>query len=108
MVADMSTYYYLLNDTKRQRVHLDNHTKRSSIAWNEAVQHALCNYMLENVGDALRLCGDSGWDGADYEDKDLLSYKFREPEVLETIVETLNIVYGCEKYAIENGVGTSA
>jgi len=101
----MGIYYHLLNDTKRERVHLDNHIKQGPLRQNEAVHFALCNYMMENCGDTLRLCGDTTDEGEDYADVDLLVYKFDDPKVIANIVELLNAVYGHEKYTVVDGVG---
>jgi hypothetical protein len=101
----MGVYYHLLNDTKRESVHLGCHIKRGPLTQNEAVHFALCNYMMVNLGDALRLCGDTTDEGEDYADVDLLTYKFGGPEVIVKIVELLNAVYGREKYAVVDGVG---
>ena len=101
----MGVYYHLLNDTKRERVHLDNHIKRGPLTENEAVHFALCNYMMANLGDTMRMCGDTGYHGMDYVEVDLLSYKFGDPEVILRIVELLNAVYEFEKYSVVDGRG---
>jgi hypothetical protein len=101
----MGVYYHLLNDTKRESVHLAYHIKRGPLTHNAAVHFALCNYMMANLGDTLRLCGDTTDEGEDYAEVDLLAYKFDEPEVIVKIVELLNAVYGREKYAVVDGVG---
>ena len=101
----MGTYYFLLNDTKRQRVHLANHIKRGPITSNNAVQFAFINYMMCNQGDAMRLCGDGGYDGINYSDTDLLTYKWDDDTVLPEIVEMLNNIYGTQRYSIDGGLG---
>jgi hypothetical protein len=101
----MGVYYHLLNDTKRESVHLDGHIKRGPLTQNEAVHFALCNYMMSNLGDTLRLCGDTMDEGEDYAEVDLLAYTFDDPDVIVKIVELLNAVYGREKYAVVGGVG---
>ena len=101
----MGVYYYLLNDTKRESVHLDYHIKRGPLTQNAAVHFALCNYMMANLGDTLRLCGDTTDEGEDYTEVDLLAYKFEDPDVIAKIVALLNAVYGGEKYAVVGGVG---
>ena len=101
----MGTYYHLLNDTKHESVHLDQHIKRGPLTQNAAVHFALCNYMMANLGDTLRLCGDTTDEGDDYTDVDLLAYKFDDPEVIVKVVDLLNAVYGREKYAVVAGVG---
>ena len=101
----MGVYYHLLNDTKRECVHLDNHIKRGPLTQNAAVHFALCNYMMANLGDTLRLCGDTTDEGEDYADVDLLAYKFDDQGVIEKIVALLNAVYGREKYAVLDGAG---
>ena len=101
----MGTYYHLLNDTKRESVHLNHHVKRGPLTQNKAVHFALCNYMISNLGDALRLCGDATNEGEDYAKVDLLTYKFDDPCVVVKIVELLNGIYGQERYAVVDGVG---
>ena len=54
----MGVYYYLLNDTKREKVHLNYHIKYGPITKNAGVHFALCNYMMQNIGDNLRMCSD--------------------------------------------------
>jgi len=101
----MGTYYHLLNDTKRESVHLDYHIKRGPLTQNAAVHFALCNYMMMNLGDSLRLCPDTTDEGDDYAEVNLLSYKFDDPEVTIKIVELLSAVYGSERYSVVDGVG---
>jgi hypothetical protein len=101
----MSVYYYLMNDTKRESVHLDNHVKSGPLTQNAAVHFAFCNYMMENLGDTMRLCGDTADEGEDYAKVDLLSYEFDDPGVILKIVELLNTIYNREKYAVVAGKG---
>lgn len=101
----MSEYYYLLNDTKRESVHLAGRVKRGQLENNEAVHFALCNYMLTNLGDSMRLCSDYGDEGLDYSSVDLLTYKFEDPKITVMIVARLNVMHGFERYAVVNGVG---
>ena len=101
----MGVSYSLLNDTKRESVHLDNHFKRWQLTQNAAVQYALCNYMMANLGDTLRLCPDTTEDGDDYTEIDLLTYKFEDPNVIVKIVGLLNEAHGRERYAVVDGVG---
>lgn len=101
----MGVYYHLLNDTKRESVHLNDHVKRGPLTQNAAVHFALCNYMMQNIGDTLRLCGDTTDEGEDYAEVDLLAYKFDDPEVTVKIVELLNVVYERERYAAVAGKG---
>ena len=104
----MSTYYRLLNDTKRESVHLDNHIKRSPLTQNEAVHFALLNYMMTNLGDTLRLCGDDTDENEGYTDVDLLTYKFDDPTVIVKIIQLLNTIYGREEYLVVDGLGVTA
>lgn len=100
----MGVYYFLLNDAKRERVHLDWHVKRGPMTLNPAVPYALHAYMLANVGDSMRLFADSaGNDGGDYTDVDLLSYAFDDPCVAPRIVRLLNECAGHETYLAPNG-----
>lgn len=102
----MGVYYYLLNDTKKKRVHLDSHVKHGPITRNPAVHLALVNYMFQNMGDQLRMVSDASPDDyMDYEDLDLLSYDFDCSETLSMIVNALNSVYGENRYAIVDGIG---
>ena len=101
----MGTYYFLLNDTKRESVHLDNHIKRGPLTLNKAVHFALVNYLMCNQGDTVRLCSDTGSNGSGYSNTDLLSYKFNDAYVLPTIVSLLNEIYGAQKYVVVGGVG---
>jgi hypothetical protein len=88
----MGIYYHLLNDTKRERVHLDHNMKRGPMTQNPAIHFALCNYMMENLGDVLRMCDDMSDNGKDYIDINLLSYKFDKLEVTTGIVKLLEAV----------------
>ena len=100
----MGTYYHLLNDTKRERVHLDAHVKVGPISLNSAVHMALCNYMLSNKGDTLRFCGDDAWCGDDdYTDVDLLEYEFLFPDVSERIASILSDIYKGQEVYTFNG-----
>jgi hypothetical protein len=67
----MSTYYYLLNDTKKERVHFDNCIKHGALTTNTQVQSALINYMMDNQEDSMRLMPDYGYDGIDYKEINL-------------------------------------
>ena len=78
----MGIYYHLTNDTKKQEVHLASHFKFGPVSANEAVQYAMVNYMLDNLGDVMRMIPDDACDRPDgYEKIDLLKYKFQEPYV---------------------------
>jgi hypothetical protein len=71
----MGVYYYLANDTKRQRVHYDHCIKWGPMTMNATVQSALVNYMVDNCYDTLRMVHDAGDmdDVYDYEEIDLAS-----------------------------------
>lgn len=98
----MGVYYYLLNDTKREKVHVGAYVKRGPLAYNSAVHFALCNYMLMNLGDTLRMCGDPEEEIESYAEVNLLSYKFDDPEVAPKILELLNTIYGGSRYDPDN------
>ena len=102
----MGTYYHLLNDTKRERVHLAYHVKSGPLTLNKAVHFALVNYMMCNQRDTMRLCPDTGDDGDEYADTDLLSYKFDDEDVLPKIVAMLNEIYEAPRYVMKGGIGT--
>ena len=88
----MGIYYFLLNDTKREKVHLSYYVKIGPMTENEAVHFALCNYMMDNIGDTMRLCMDTMDQGEDYAEVDLLSYEFEDPSVIVKIVELLKAI----------------
>jgi len=71
----MSTYYYLLNDTKKLRIHFDNHVKRGPIMHNRVVQYVLINYMFDNLGDSFRFVSDDGDEYLMYEEMNLSNYQ---------------------------------
>jgi hypothetical protein len=101
----MGIYYHLINDTKLQRAHLDNHFKIGPMKQNLAVHFALCSYMMQNLGDTLRVDTDDA--AEDYEDVNLLTYKFDDPGVIAKVVELLNACYGQCRYAVVDGVGVA-
>ena len=101
----MGIYYHLTNDTKKQEVHLASHVKFGPVSANEAVQYALVNYMLDNLGDVMRMLPDDGREPDGYEDVDLLKYKFKEPYAIHEIVRKLNSVYAGERYKVVDGFG---
>ena len=102
----MGTYYYLVNDTKKQTVHLDYHTKHGPITSNPAVQYAFINYLMCNEGDSCRLVDDNLTEIPNgYQEIDLLNYAFEDKSVMKNIVNMLNKVYEGEQYIIKNGVG---
>ena len=70
----MSTYYYLLNDTKKLRIHFDNHVKQGPIMLNPVVQYALVNYMFDNLGVSFRFVSDDGDEYLTYEELNLSNY----------------------------------
>ena len=80
----MGQYYKLANDTKKQLVHLDYFIKYGPMTINEAVHYALINYMMDNLGDVMRMVYANG-DAEDYADTDLLHYKFKNDGVTEEI-----------------------
>ena len=103
----MGVYYYLWNDTKHEKVHLAYHIKRGPMTQNDAVHFALCHYMISNLGDVLRLCGDDAdkGEGESYAEVNLLTYEFSNPSVIVKIVELLNGIYGLEQYSVVGGIG---
>ena len=100
----MGTYYYLVNDTKKQTVHLDYHIKHGPLTLNRAVHYAFANYLMHNQGDCCRLMGDYT-DIPDYKEIDLLNYAFKNKSIIENIVKMLNDIYEYKKYIVRNGVG---
>ncbi|NWF65794.1 MAG: hypothetical protein HXY38_16100 [Chloroflexi bacterium] len=103
----MGTYYSLVNDTKKESVHLDYHVKAGPIRFNKAVHFAFVNYMFENLGDSFRLIPDTGsYDECDdYKEIDLLGYKFVDGETMKEIVADLNLIYANGSYGIKDGIG---
>jgi hypothetical protein len=73
----MSAYYYLLNDTKKLRIHVDNHVKRGPIMLNPIVQYMLVNYMFMNLGDSFRVVSDDGDEYLRYEELNLSNDQFQ-------------------------------
>ncbi len=100
----MGTYYFLINETKKEQVHLDNHIKEGPMRYSDAVHFAMANYMMDNRGDELRLYSDNT--ERVYEDDlkevNLLEYPFDE-DIQQAVVKRLNDIYGKAKYRIENG-----
>lgn len=100
----MSDYYFLVNKTKKEKLHLDYHLKISPIRYNEAVHFAFINYMTDNLGDDFQIRAD--WsDMTGYAEIDLLGYKFVHDDAIQQIVEKLNEVYGEKKYEVVGGRG---
>jgi hypothetical protein len=87
----MGTYYYLLNDTKKQCIDYDSCVKSEPIQYNEAVHMAIVNYMFENQYDQLRFVND--YEEADeiyyYEAVDLRKHKYRNEEITKLIEEKM-------------------
>ena len=84
----MSTYYFLVNETKEEIVEYRALIKEGPIRYNEAVHMALVNYMLENSGDTLRFIGDNQAyyeTACDYKEIDLKDYVFEESLVNKII-----------------------
>ena len=89
----MGTYYHLVNDTRGHRVHLDNHIKAGPLRLNPAVHAALVAYMMDNLGDVLRMVPDTTDDKSDhYEDVDLLQYHFCDNTALPRIKSAMAAV----------------
>jgi len=85
----MSTYYFLVNRTKKQKLHLDYNFKEKAIRENVAVQYAFSNYMLENPNDDMAVLPDYDWLDT-YEQIDLLEYDYKDPRTLEKIKHLLD------------------
>ena len=64
----MGVYYFLLNDTKKEKIHYDNHIKYAPMCFNSKVHYALVNYMMQNQGDSFRVMSDSVLDTPEYEE----------------------------------------
>ena len=75
--------------------------------YNSAVHRAFVNYMYEHQGDIFRLISDNGnYDECDdYEEIDLLNYKFNNSKTTKEIIADLNLIYADSLYGIRNGVG---
>lgn len=73
----MSTYYYLLNDTKKLRLRVDDCVKRGPIMHNSFVQHVLVNYMFENLGDSFRFVSDDCDEYLNYKELNISDRKFK-------------------------------
>lgn len=97
----MGIYYYLLNDSKRESIHLDGHVKFGPMTENAAVHYALFIYMFQNKGDLFRITSDMYDDYLEYVEIDLLRYNFLDDQVKPNIVRMLNEVYKTEKYIIK-------
>lgn len=87
----MGAYYFLVNDTEKEKLHLDFYIKSEPIRFNRAVHCAFVNYMFECQGDSFRIV--SGDDCEDYKEINLLKYKFRDKKVREYIISELNLAY---------------
>ena len=87
----MSVYYYLINKTKKERLHFDNHIKSGPICFNSAVHQAFINYMFENQGDDFTILSDVTDDCYvdEFEEIDLKNYNFEYPGVNEEIMNKL-------------------
>jgi hypothetical protein len=83
----MGVYYYLANDTKKERVHYDDHVKCGPIRFNEALHMAFVNYMFENIEDSMRLVSDLRDMGEVYEYReiDLSTYNYDDKEIGQLI-----------------------
>lgn len=103
----MGVYYFLLNDTKKKSIHLASHIKYGPMTMNNAVHYAFMNYLMQNQGDSFRIISDHNdvVYSDEYEDLDLLTYQFKDPNVTITIVDKLNTLYGYQRYLVVDGVG---
>lgn len=103
----MGVYYFLLNDTKKQKVQLCGHVKYGPMTENGAVHYSMMNYLMDNQGDTVRVISDASGNDEMYEytNIDLLTYKFNDPDVTAEIINQLNAIYECEKYQVIDGVG---
>ncbi len=66
----MGIYYFLVNDDKKQRFHLDYNIKGVPVQYNEAVHYAFINYMFEHQGCSFGIVADFNCE--EYEEIDLL------------------------------------
>lgn len=96
----MGTYYFLVNETKKEQVHLDNNVKEYPMRHNEAIHFAIINYMMDNQGDELRLYSDAT-DNVyrdDLREVDLIKYAFDKEikqEMLKKLKEVENSTVRC-------------
>jgi len=69
----MSTYYYLVNDTLKERVDFNSDVKRACFISNYvALNQAFMLYLFNHQGDSLRFMSDSSTDTfEDYKEIDL-------------------------------------
>ena len=81
----MGPYYYLLNDTKKHIVHLDNCIKQEPMTGNAAVHYAMMNYMMLNPGDSMCISSDIEEATKYYSEIDLLYYKGFDAETKHII-----------------------
>jgi hypothetical protein len=82
----MSTYYYLLNDTKKLCIHFDNLVKEEPVTLYTFIQMAFINYMYENQGDKFRFVSEHYDETVDYKSLDLLTYNFEGYGIKEKIM----------------------
>lgn len=54
----MGVYYFLINETKKERVEYDGHIKNGPMRRNEKVALAMMNYMMDNQNDHLTITSD--------------------------------------------------
>jgi hypothetical protein len=108
----MGTYYFLLNDTKKEYIHLDSHIKMGPIMLNNAVHRGLVNYIFEHQFDVFRMIPDShDYEYESYQKIDLLHYKFKNSDIMKIIIAELNLIYATRKdtsfclYGIRDGIG---
>jgi hypothetical protein len=89
----MGVYYYLMNDTKKEYAHLSHHLKYAPWSANEAVHYAVVNYMLENLGDNMRLISGESDEHLNYTETDLETYPYRNKDVPKEINSKLRQIY---------------
>lgn len=73
----MGTYYFLINETKKKKIHFNNLIKANSITDNSEIHKAFVNYMFNNQNDEFSIESDSDMldHFIDYEDVDLAKNK---------------------------------
>ena len=87
----MSTYYYLVNDSKRKKYHIDFFIKELQITRNPVVQMAFVNVMFTNKFDIFRIIDDCADDVSDeYESINLMYSNDLDDDTKNVILKYIN------------------
>ena len=99
----MGIYYYLVNDTKKQYLHVDYYAECGVLAADYAVCYALASYLIHHQGDLCRLLEDKK-DVPDYNCIGSITYDFEDgfeslciPKNQEPRSETITLPFLGEK-----------